>query len=96
MIDIKRETLISLREARKEFPTRPSLPTLWRWIVTGVRGVVLDSVRIGGRRFTSKEGIQRFLEASSGQTATEKKRNRKYKKGKALDNARDVLDQFGV
>ena len=36
------------------------LATLYRWMKRGVRGVRLESVRLGGSRITSREAIQRF------------------------------------
>ena len=62
-IDPEREELITLAEASRCIPNRPDVRTVWRWIERGCRGVVLDSIRIGGRRYTSAEAIERFLSA---------------------------------
>ena len=61
MIDLTIEKLISLRAAAKEFPDRPSSPTIWRWYSRGVAGVRLATVVVGGRRYTSREAIARFI-----------------------------------
>jgi hypothetical protein len=37
-----------------------------RWADTGVDGVVLETVKVGGRRFTSLEAIERFLSRING------------------------------
>lgn len=66
MLDYSTENLISLREAARLFPRPPSLATLWRWVYRGVRGIRLDSVVCGGRRYTSAEAVQRFLVATNG------------------------------
>jgi hypothetical protein len=60
MIDPKNETLLSLTEAAKTLPGRPNITTVWRWRNRGVRGVRLETVLSGGRRFTSLEAIRRF------------------------------------
>ena len=69
MIDIESEELGSLNKAAKWFPTRPHCSTVWRWGTRGVRGVHLDTVTIGGRRYTSREAVQRFLEATQATTS---------------------------
>lgn len=50
------------------FPGRPSVATVWRWILKGVRGpngekLRLESFKCGGRRFVSCEAIERFIAA---------------------------------
>jgi len=55
------ETLLSLVEACAHFPVKSSRATLERWIRTGSRGIVLETVLICGKRFTSKEAINRFI-----------------------------------
>lgn len=65
IIDIDSETLLTLAEAAKRFPRKLSICTLFRWCKNGVRGAVLSSVVIGGRRFTSLEAIHRFIVATS-------------------------------
>lgn len=62
-IDIKTEQLITLAQARKSFPCGQVSPaSIARWIQHGVRGgIKLDTVRIGSRRYTSLEAIDRFI-----------------------------------
>ena len=55
------ETVVSLAEACKCFPVKCSRSTLERFLRRGAKGVLLESVLIGGRRFTSKEAIDRFI-----------------------------------
>ncbi len=61
MIDIDHETMRLLSRAPKDVPGRPSISTLMRWASKGIRGVVLETVLIGGRRYTSVEAIGRFV-----------------------------------
>ncbi len=72
MIDIDHETMRLLTQAAKDVPGRPSISTLMRWASKGIRGVTLETVLIGGRRYTSVEAIGRFVRRlSSSPTETE-------------------------
>ncbi|MEE8172695.1 MAG: DUF1580 domain-containing protein [Alphaproteobacteria bacterium] len=62
MIDIQTEQLLTLAEAAKRLPTRPHVSTIWRWAATGG----LETVRLGGRVYTSIEAIERFAEHRGG------------------------------
>src|SRR5688572_19826654 len=67
MIDVSSESLVILTKAPEHIPGRPHLATIYRWWQKGVRGgVKLETVLCGGRRFTSIEAIQRFVERLSG------------------------------
>jgi len=55
------ETLLSLPAACKHFPVPPSRSAVERWIRKGRDGVVLETVLICGRRYTTKEAIDRFI-----------------------------------
>lgn len=57
------EDVLTLSEAAKWFPKRPSTRTIWRWANTGVRGAVLPTVWAGGRRVTTKTACREFLRA---------------------------------
>lgn len=75
MIDIARETVLSLADAAAKLPRRrrgkkPHVSTLYRWAEHGIRGVKLETVQIGGTRCTSLEAMQRFTDRLSNQSAT--------------------------
>jgi hypothetical protein len=66
MIDPNSETLLSLSEAAKVLPRRragkrPHVSGVYRWTTAGCRGVVLESIQIGGTRCTSQEALARFF-----------------------------------
>lgn len=68
MIDVLQEDVISLSEAAKWCPRRragkrPDVSCLYRWTTTGCKGVVLESVQIGGTRCTSRQALARFFQA---------------------------------
>lgn len=65
MIDIQNETLVPVSKIPSYFPGRPHLATCWRFIQKGIRGIRLESVLCGGKRFTSLEALQRFVEATT-------------------------------
>lgn len=60
------ERLIVVAKLNRELPNRPDRATCFRWCHRGVRGKRLESILIGGRRFTSMEAVARFLNAISG------------------------------
>jgi hypothetical protein len=63
MIDLDRETLLTLDKAAAEAPGgRVHYQTVWRWATRGVRRVRLETAKVGGRRFTSREAIRRFVQ----------------------------------
>lgn len=71
MISITNETLVPLREAPKHLPIRPNgkrlhISAVYRWIRSGMRGVILESLKIGGTTYTSQEAMQRFAAKLSG------------------------------
>jgi hypothetical protein len=73
MIDTTVEKLIRLHEAAVVVPPsrgaeRTHISTILRWILTGTKGpggeaVRLEAVRAGRKWLTSREALQRFLEA---------------------------------
>lgn len=61
MIDHSTEKLLTLAEAADSLPMRPHVTTLWRWHLRGVRRTKLETILLGGQRFTSEQAIQRFF-----------------------------------
>lgn len=62
------EDLLTLPQAAAEFPGRPHSSTVWRYARFGHNGVKLETIRAGGKVFTSREAVTRFLAASNGST----------------------------
>jgi hypothetical protein len=67
MIDTMTETILTLAEAAQHLPRRRAgrkthVTTLYRWTVSGCRGVVLEHIQIGATRCTSVEALQRFYD----------------------------------
>ena len=55
------ETLLSVTAACKHPLLQCSRASLERWFRKGARGIVLESILICGKRYTSKEAIDRFV-----------------------------------
>jgi hypothetical protein len=66
MIDIQSEQLLTLADAAKLLPDRPSVCTLWRWRTRGARGRKLESIALSGKVYTSVEALQRFAAQQGG------------------------------
>ncbi len=65
-MSLSQERVLPLSQARDWFPGRPpAMVTMRRYVTVGLRGVILDSLLLSGRRHTSAEAIERFLAASS-------------------------------
>lgn len=82
------EGLFSVIEAAKHVGVQISAKTALRWCLHGIRGVRLESVKVAGRRMTSREAIRRFI------TATQREQDRPD----VLDQqaADRILDAFGL
>ena len=71
MIDTSTENLIALRDVPRCLPPRSNgkrlhISAVYRWSLRGIRGVRLETVKVGGTTYTSREAIQRFSERMSG------------------------------
>ena len=69
MIDVTAETVVPFRElpkwTEKHFGKRKHPSTFHRWRLRGVRGVKLETILLGGIRFTSVEALNRFFAATT-------------------------------
>lgn len=73
MIDSLSEDLISLNEAARSIPPRrsgkkPHISCIYRWTQKGCKGVLLESLQVGGTRMTTREALARFFAKLSEQT----------------------------
>jgi hypothetical protein len=70
MIDSRSEQIITFVQAGDESPRRRRgrkihVSCFYRWSTVGCRGIVLETIQIGGTRCTSREALQRFYERLS-------------------------------
>jgi len=64
-IDISSERPLTIPEAAQTLPHPPHVATIWRWAYKGIKGIKLETICIGGRRYTTRESLQRFIERST-------------------------------
>jgi hypothetical protein len=97
MIDLQSESVVSLTAAAKSLPSRPHIATVYRWFQHGVRGIRLETVLLGGRRFTSHEALQRFTERLTAAAAGEPVPARTLKQREAaMQRAEAELAKAGI
>jgi len=94
-IEMADEVLISFHDATRAFPGRAIRKgTLYRWWRKGVRGVRLETILVGGQRYTSREAIERFLLAQNA-PAQNAGRSAAQRTRQSLA-ARNQLEQLGL
>ena len=70
-INIKTDELISFAAAAKTLPGKPVDPrTIWRWAKHGVKGVRLESVKVGRHRYTTDGAVVEFIRLINRKRAT--------------------------
>lgn len=98
-IDVQTETVVSFSDARSAVPgidRRVSLATLHRWRLNGVRGVKLETVLIGGLRYTSREAIVRFIALQNADDTPAVPAITPIQRRKQSEAARVELQKMGV
>lgn len=103
MIDLTTENLISIGQTPKHLPRRPngktvSTSAVYRWASNnGLRGVVLETLRIGGTTYTSTEALQRFadrLTAQRSQPPTPPRRTTPSRQAQARRAAVEIKEEL--
>lgn len=64
-IDYQNESILTFSQAARSLPGTTHISTIHRWRLRGIRGVKLESCLIGGNRYTSKEALHRFVNATT-------------------------------
>ena len=64
-IDLETERIIPIRQVHKHCPGSPHLSAIYRW--TKRAKDPLETIKVGGRRYTSIEAIHRFIRRCSGE-----------------------------
>jgi hypothetical protein len=90
------ENLCLLSEAAAKIPTRPNVSTVWRWHNKGIKGIRLETIRIGGTIYTSDEAIARFLEAINEPAAPAPRPRTRRETAAAVARAERILKRAGV
>ena len=100
MIDLDREAILTFTEAARRVPMRrrgkpTHVATIHRWAKNGVRGVRLESLRLGGGLVTSVEALQRFAESLTAGDGVPVVRTSAQRE-RAADRAERELQAAGV
>jgi hypothetical protein len=97
MIDIKSDELLTFSQAAKRLPGRPHSSTIWRWHMRGVRGIRLETVLIGGRRYTSVDALQLFVEQTTASAdGTPVPSRTSGQRRRAIAAAKQDLEEAGI
>lgn len=101
MIDSRREQLLTLSMAAREVPNRRSgcginVSTVWRWSLRGIRGVRLETLLIGGIRYTSREALHRFFTATTAAADNAPSAKTPPKRDREIANAEAELRDLGI
>ncbi len=87
---------LSLSQAARELPGRPHVSTLHRWRLRGVRGARLRTCLVGGRRFTTRDWLEEFIEATSQSGGGSHSPRTNRLRDAAIKRAETELDQAGI
>lgn len=102
MIDPLTEQVISLAAAARLCPQRrhgkrPSISCIYRWTTNGCRGVVLESIQVGGTRCTSSQAMARFFHRLTAQSNSNARRESNPARDDGIVQiVEEQLDAFGI
>jgi hypothetical protein len=95
------ENVFPLAQAPKLLPPgrqgkRRHTATMFRWATIGLRGVVLETVQVGGTRCTSRAALERFFAALTAQATGNSIPARPQPQRPEVKAAERVLDAAGI
>lgn len=103
MIDLQSEKLVPIRMVPKLLPRQPNgkrlhISAVYRWMERGRKGVRLEWIKVGGRRYTSREALQRFseacTEAEQGSHVEPNRRTTNRQRKREVEKARKEVDRI--
>ena len=100
MIDPNQETLLSLTQTAKELPVRRGgkrahVSCVYRWTKAGCKGVILESIQVGGTRCTSREALARFFDRLTDRQSVSVPTSSKAH-NRPVETAEQLLDDAGI
>ena len=78
---------------RRRAGKKPNIATIFRWAQRGLRGVRLETLRVGGTLCTSEEALKRFFQHLTGPTETSRLSKQRQRE---IDAATAELDREGI
>jgi hypothetical protein len=94
MSNILTEQRVSLRLLAEELMVHRT--TLWRWCSRGIRGITLETYYRGGRRFTSREAVDRFFEGVTAASTPASRTTPNHHRLSNICKAEQVLREAGL
>jgi Protein of unknown function (DUF1580) len=100
VLDIQDETMLRRTDGARRLPPgrggSPTHPaTMYRWAKTGLRGITLETIQVGGVLCTSLEALQRFCERLTIGVVPSTLPAIPSAKRRAIRRAGEVLDKLG-
>ncbi|MCR9115793.1 MAG: DUF1580 domain-containing protein [bacterium] len=89
------EDFVPFSKAPQLLPGRPHISTLHRWRIRGLKGVKLQTILVGGRRYVSKDELLRFVNQLSDETSTTAGR-RTPSRQRQIEAANRACDKAGI
>jgi len=101
MIDIVNEKMLPISKipswCKEHTGNRVHPSTVHRWRIRGARGVKLETVLIGGRRYTSEEALLRFFDMSTAaEDGTGSPQHNAHQQKRAIEEAEAYLRSEGI
>ena len=87
--DLLKETKVPLTQLAREQDVDVS--TAWRWTLRGVRGHVLESFNLGGRKFTTRQAFARFVARINGEPIRSETPRQREKRLRAAEKRAESL-----
>jgi len=95
MVSLLAEKRLSVSGLARQQGVNPS--TVWRWIQRGIRGAKLETISVGGRRYTTQQAFARFVEATTAAANGERPKARTSRqRTAAIASAERELDKAGI
>lgn len=94
MPDLLNETRLSFAAAARIAETHIS--TVHRWRLRGIQGIRLESIRVGGRRVTSLQALERFFARTTAAIDGEGPRRATSSRQSAIERAERELAEAGI
>lgn len=91
-IDFQSETLVPVKQSPRDIPGRPHISTVYRWVLRGD----LETIKVGGRLFTSKEAIRRFINRCSNPGSAPAASEISSHRRQEIEAANRKLDAYGI
>ncbi len=90
------EQLVGLSDVPGMLPSiggkRVHRATVYRWVQRGIRGHRLEALCVGGRRVTSRQALDRFFQALTGEPYELEEREPE----RSATDARRLADRYGL